>query len=134
MKHAFQALPGLKGRARPVVDLVVEGLELAPQACLVDTGATEVRMGGHVADLAGIELDPSLRDQIVVGGVRTTGTAATVELELRQGRETHAWSPTVYFCDPWPWAFGLLGLAGLDPFLVTIDSCEEWSELRPRRA
>ena len=134
MKHAFQALPGLKGRARPVVDLVVEGLELAPQACLVDTGATEVRMGGHVADLAGIELDPSLRDEIVVGGVRTTVTAAIVELELRQARETHAWSPTVYFCDPWPWAFGLLGLAGLDPFLVTIDSYEEWSELRPRRA
>lgn len=132
MKHAFQALPGLKGRARPVVDLVVEGLELAPQACLVDTGATEVRMGAHVAELAGIELNPPLRAEVLVGGVRTTGSTATVELQLRQGRETHTWSQTVYFCDPWPWAFGLLGLAGLDPFLVTIDSYEEWSELRPR--
>jgi hypothetical protein len=28
--------------------------------------------------------------------------------------------------------FGLLGPAGLDPFIVTIDSYEEWWELRPR--
>lgn len=42
------------------------------------------------------------------------------------------WRPTVYFCDPWPWAFGLLGLSGLDPFLVTINAYDEWSELKPR--
>ena len=131
MKHAFQSLPGLSGRARPVVDLVVEGLDLAPQACLIDTGATAIRMGEHVAQLAGIELDGGIGDRIVVGGVRTTGRSATVQLELRQGRLSHTWSPTVYFCEPWPWAFGLLGLAGLDPFLVTIDAYEEWSELRP---
>jgi len=134
VRHAFQALPGLAGRARPVVDLVVEGLELAPQACLLDTGATEVRMGAHVAELAGIELDESLLTQeAVIGGLQTTRVAAAVRLELRQGEERHAWSSTVYFCDPWHWAFGLLGLAGMDPFRVTIDSCEEWSELRLRR-
>ena len=49
-------------------------------------------MGLHVADLAGIELDPS---SMAVG-------------------------------------IGLLGLGGLDPFLLTLDSYEEWSELRPR--
>lgn len=131
MKHHFQALPGLAGRSRPVVDLVVEGLELAPQACLLDTGATDVRMGMHVAELAGVELDDSLSREIVVAGLRTVGRAANVRLELRQGARGHAWSPTVYFCDPWPWAFGLLGLAGMDPFLATIDSYEEWAELRP---
>lgn len=131
MKHSFQALPGLAGRARPVVDLVVEGLELAPQACLLDTGATDVRMGAHVAALAGVELDSALSREVVVAGLRTTGRAASVQLELRQGSDTHAWSPTVYFCDPWPWAFGLLGLAGLDPFLTTLDSYEEWVELHP---
>jgi hypothetical protein len=133
VKLAFQELPGLTGRARPVVDLVVEGLELAPQALLMDTGATEIRMGEHVAQLAGIELEDALEEEIAVAGMRTTGVAATVQLELRQGRGSHVWSPTVYFCDPWPWAFGLLGLAGLDPFIVTVDSYEEWSELRPRR-
>jgi hypothetical protein len=132
VRHPFQALPGHAGRARPVVDLVIEGLELAPQACLLDTGAAEIRMGEHVADLAGIDLSAGISSEIVVGGLRATGRGATVQLELRQGRLSHAWSPTVYFCDPWPWAFGLLGLSGLDPFLVTINAYEEWSELKPR--
>ncbi len=89
-------------------------------------------MGRHVAELAGIELDDALTREVVVGGLRTTGVAATVGLELRQGPTSRTWSPTVYFCDPWHWAFGLLGLAGMDPFRVTIDSYEEWSQLRPR--
>jgi len=74
-----------------------------------------------------------MTEEIIVAGVRTRGDAATVQLELRQGDRSHAWSPLVYFRDPWPWAVGLLGLAGLDPFVLTIDSYEEWSELRPRR-
>jgi hypothetical protein len=132
MRHAFQALPGQVGRARPVVDLVVEGLDMAPQACLIDTGASEVRMGRHVAEVAGIDLTGELVEEIIVGGLRTTASGVTVELELRQGRTSRSWSPTVYFCDPWPWAFGLLGLSGLDPFLVTISAYDEWSELKPR--
>jgi hypothetical protein len=28
-------------------------------------------------------------------------------------------------------AFGLLGLGGLDPFLITLDAYEEWVELHP---
>jgi hypothetical protein len=131
MRHAFQALPGQAGRSRPVADLIVEGLELAPQACLLDTGATEIRMGVHVAELAGIELATGLDEDVVVGGMRTTGRGVPVQLELRQGRDSHAWAPTVFFCDPWPWAFGLLGLAGLDPFLVTVNTYDEWSTLTP---
>ena len=104
------------------MDFVVEGLELAPQACLLDTGASDVRMGEHVAELAGVELETTDSREIVVGGLRTSGRAARVELALRQGSSSHAWSSTVYFCDPWPWAFGLLGLGGLDPFLVSINT------------
>ncbi len=133
MKHPFQALPGQIGRARPVVDLVVEGLELAPQACLLDTGASEIRMGQHVAELAGIDLDPNIHDELVVGGLRTSCRAAMLQLELHQGEESHTWTATVYFCDPWPWAFGLLGLGGLDPFLLTLNAYQEWVELRPLR-
>jgi hypothetical protein len=132
VRHAFQALPGHAGRPRPVVDLVVDGLDVAPQACLLDTAAAEIRMGDHVAALAGIDLSAGISTAIAVGGVRTTGRSATVQLELRQGRLRHVWSPTVYFCEPWPWAFGLLGLSGLDPFLVTINTYEEWSELKPQ--
>ncbi len=130
MRHRFQALPGQRGRSRPVVDIVVEGLDLAPQACLVDTGATDVRMGRHVADLAGIDLGSARwSDEVVVGGLRTTCSAETVQLELRQGDDSHVWSPSVHFCDPWPWAFSLLGLSGLDPFLLTVNAYEEWVEL-----
>ena len=132
MKLAFQALPGQVGRARPVVDLVVEGLDLAPQACLIDTGATEIRMGRHVAEIVGLDLDGAVVDEVVVGGLRTTACGVETDLELRQGRSSHTWSPMVYFCDPWPRAFGLLGLSGLDPFLLTISAYDEWSELRPR--
>lgn len=132
MRHAFQALPGQVGRARPVVDLVVGGLDVAPQACLIDTGASEVRMGRHVAEFAGIGLTDELVDEIFVGGLRTTASGVTADLEVKHGQSSHAWSPTVYFCDPWPWAFGLLGLSGLDPFLVTINAYDEWSELKPR--
>ena len=131
MRHSFQALPPHTGRPRPVVDLVVEGLELAPQACLLDTGATDIRMGHHVAELAGIDLSDTTEDEIIVGGLQTTCRPVSVQLELRQGKESHTWTPTVYFCDPWPWAFGLLGLGGLDPFLVSINTYEEWAELHP---
>ncbi len=88
-------------------------------------------MGGHVAELAAIELSTVAASEIVVGGLRTTGRAVEVQLELRQGSDSRVWSPTVYFCDPWPWAFGLLGLAGLDPFRVLLDSYEEWVQLLP---
>ena len=81
-------------------------------------------MGLHVPDLAGIELDACLIEEIVVGGLRTVGNGASVQLELRRAEDTHLWSQTIYFCDPWPWAFGLLGLSGLDPFLLTLDSYE----------
>lgn len=131
MRYGFQALPGIGGRARPIVDLVVEGLDLAPQACLLDTGASAVRMDRRVAELVGVELDGDERCEIVVAGLRTSGTAAQVELALRRGSERHAWSSTVYFCEPWPWAFGLLGLEGMDSFLTIIDSYEEWVELQP---
>ncbi len=131
MKRAFQALPAVAGRSRPIVDLVVEGLELAPQACLLDTGASAIRMGRHVAQLAGIDLAGAPRHELLIAGLRTQGVEAIVQLQLRQGADSQTWSPTVTFCDPWPWAFGLLGLAGLDPFLTTIDTYEEWVELRP---
>lgn len=133
MRYGFQALPGVAGRARPIVDLVVEGLELAPQACLLDTGASAVRMGRHVAEIAGVELDGGEQCEIAVGGARTSGTAARVELALRRGPDRHVWSSTVYFCEPWPWSFGLLGLAGMDSFLTIVDSYEEWLEVQPLR-
>lgn len=72
----------------------------------------------------------AVSSEIVIGGVRTIGRAARVQLELRESANARTWMPTVYFCDPWPWAFGLLGLGGLDPFRLIVDPYEGWLELR----
>jgi hypothetical protein len=135
VRFAFRALPDPIGpavRARPIVDVVVAGLELAPQACLLDSGATAVRMGRHVADLAGVDLEGAPSARVAVGGGLVEGLVAEVSLEVGDGSETYSWDAPVWFCDPWRPAFGLLGLTGFfDRFLVTFAAYEEWFDLRP---
>jgi hypothetical protein len=117
-------------RARPIVDLVVEGLDIAPQACLLDTGATAIRLGAHVAELCGIDTTKSLETKIAVRGALVTARMAIVSLQVTREQDTHQWSAPVWFCEPWTPAFGLLGLTGFfDQFHVTIAAYEEWFEL-----
>jgi hypothetical protein len=119
-------------RARPIVDLVVEGLDIAPQACLLDTGATAIRLGAHVAELCGIDTTKSLETKLAVGGTLVTARMAIVGLQATCEQDTHQWSAPVWFCEPWTPAFGLLGLTGFfDQFEVTITAYEEWFELTP---
>jgi hypothetical protein len=134
VRFPFRHIPagGAEVRARPIVDVVVGGLELAPQACLLDSGATAVRMGLHVAELGGVDLANAPRERIAVGGDVVEGRVAEVSLEVRAGSTAHRWEAPVWFCDPWRPAFGLLGLTGFfDHFLVTLCAYEEWIELRP---
>ena len=135
MRFAFRELPDPTGpgvRARPIVDLVVEGLELAPQACLLDSGAPAVRMGHHVADLAGLDLEDAPSTRIAVGGGVIEGRLGEVTLQVGAGGERCQWEAPVWFCEPWRPAFGLLGLTGFfDRFIVTLAAYEEWFELRP---
>lgn len=119
-------------RARPIVDVVVEGLEIAPQACLLDSGATAIRFGAHVAELCGVDLSDAPQKQIAVGGALVTARMAEVNLRVADEEGAYAWSAPVWFCDPWMPAFGLLGLTGFfDHFAVMIASYEEWIELTP---
>ena len=79
MRFAFRALPSASGGAltpRPVVDIALEGLEVAPIACLLDTGALRTRMSAEIAPLAGIELTGDLTEEFYVGGVKTAGQLA----------------------------------------------------------
>lgn len=135
MRFEFREIPdpsGSRARARPIIDVVVEGLELAPQACLLDSGASAVRMGGHVAELIGLDLKDAPRTSLAVGGTLVTGRSAEVTLELSGQGSSHRWSAPVWFCDPWHPAFGLLGLTGFfDQFEITVSAYEEWVELRP---
>jgi hypothetical protein len=124
-------------RPRPIVDVVVEGLEIAPQACLLDSGATAVRFGAHVAELCGVDLSASPTKKIAVGGALVTARLAEVSLWVADQDDSYQWSAPVWFCEPWTPAFGLLGLTGFfDQFEVTIASYEERIELTPigRRA
>lgn len=135
MRFGFRELPdsGQEGvRARPIIDVVVEGLEIAPQACLLDSGATAIRFGVHVAELCGVDLSNAPQKQLAVGGAIVTARMAEVDLFVQDHEDSYTWSPPVWFCDPWAPAFGLLGLTGFfDHFEVTIASYEERFELTP---
>jgi hypothetical protein len=119
-------------RAQPIVDVVVEGLDIAPQACLLDSGATAVRFGAHVASICGVDLSEAPRTRLAVGGAVVSALQAEVTLVVGDDSESYAWTTPVWFCDPWVPAFGLLGLAGFfDQFEVTIAAYDEWIELTP---
>jgi hypothetical protein len=135
VRFAFREIPDPSAaavRARPIVDVVVGGLELAPQACLIDSGSTAVRMGSHVAELIGLDLTGAPTQVIAVGGARVEGCMALVSLEISDGESSHRWEAPVWFCAPWRPAFGLLGLTGFfDHFVVTLAAYEEWLDLQP---
>jgi hypothetical protein len=135
VRFPFRDIPDPSGnsiRPRPIVDVVVEGLELAPQACLLDSGASAVRMGSHVAELIGCDLTDAPQSRIAVGGTLVTGCSTEVALEVSDGNANHQWIAPVWFCEPWHPAFGLLGLTGFfDQFEITVAAYEEWVELRP---
>lgn len=135
MRFGFRELPEPgtdRVRARPIVDVVVEGLEIAPQACLIDSGATAVRFGSHVAELCGIDLTDAPEARLAVGGASISALMAEVGLLVDDGSASYEWTAPVWFCDPWVPSFGLLGLTGFfDHFRVTIASHEGWIELVP---
>lgn len=109
MKFAFKELPGTShDYLRPAVPVTVEGIPRAPQLCLLDTGALHNRFGVWVAEAAGIELSGAEQQRVAVGGFETRARQAFVRLSL--GDVT--WEAPVWFCDPWPLAFHLLGQEG----------------------
>jgi hypothetical protein len=135
LRFAFREVPdpGSKSvRPRPIVDVVVEGLEIAPHACLLDSGATAVRFGIDLAEICGIDLAAAPTTQLAVGGARVTGRMAEVSLRIADEQESYEWTAPAWFCEPWTPAFGLLGLTGFfDHFEVTISSYDERIDLTP---
>ena len=136
MRFPFRALPAASGGAltpRPVVDIALEGLTAAPIGCLLDTGALRTRMSAELAPLAGVELDNALTEEFYVVGFRTIGVLARVSLTVTDGTNDYSWDAPVWFCDPWPHPFGLVGLEGfLHYFLVTIRAYDGYLEIEPQ--
>jgi hypothetical protein len=135
VRFDFQQLPGEapgRDRARPVVEVVVNGLDWVPVTCLVDSGAQAVRLGLELGTSLGVEVTGPSTGRLAVAGILAESWQAEVSLSVGRGTDAHRWDATIYVCDPFPPGFGLLGLTGFfDQFLVTIDAYEEWLELAP---
>ena len=128
MRFEFLELPGEARLARPVVPVQVEDMEEAPQLCLVDTGSTTNRFGAWLAEATGIELEDLPESTVHVAGVTTVARHGRADLTIA-GRRYDA---PVTFCDPWPFAFNLLGQEGfLRFFRVTICVAEGWLDVEP---
>jgi len=109
MRFAFKELPGATADyRRPVLPVTVEGLPRAPQLCLLDTGTLHNRFGAWVAEAAGIDLAGGHRERIAVGGFTSEARQVSVQLTVAD----HTWEAPVWFCDPWPLSFHLLGQEG----------------------
>jgi hypothetical protein len=109
MKFDFKELPGhSRDYLRPAVPVRLEGLARAPQLCLLDTGALHNRFAAWTATAAGIDLAGADRERVAIGGFVAIARQAPVQLTL--GEVT--WEAPVWFCDPWPLAFHLLGQEG----------------------
>jgi hypothetical protein len=136
MRFPFRALPAASGgelAPRPVVDIALDGLLAALMECLLDTGALRTRMSAELAPLAGIELDGAATEEFFVAGLKTAGALARVNLTVTDGAEEFSWDAPVWFCDPWPYPFGLAGLEGfLRHFVVTIRTYDRYLDIEPQ--
>jgi Aspartyl protease len=132
MRFTFLELPGDRAPlTRPVVPVQVEDLEEAPQLCLVDTAATTNRFGSWLAEAIGVDLSAAPQSTVTVGGLRATARHSRVDLTIAGVR----YNAPVTFCDPWPFAFNLLGQEGfLRFFRVTLCAADSWLEIEPEPA
>jgi hypothetical protein len=101
---------------------------MAPQLCLVDSGALRNRFGRWLADAAGIPLAGAPEERIAVGGFEANAWMARVDLSVGDSR----FDAPVWFCDPWPLSFHLLGQEGfLRYFRVTLSAAQGWLDCEP---
>jgi hypothetical protein len=113
---------------RAVVPVHLEDLDDAPQLCLVDTGATTNRFGAWLAEATGVDLARAPSDRVVIAGVTTTARHARASLTIAG----HRYDAPIAFCDPWPFAFNLLGQEGfLRYFRVTLCARDFWLDVEP---
>ncbi len=133
MRFDFLELPGEGPVAltRPVVPVQIEDLSHVPQLCLIDTGSTANRFAAWLAEASGISLARAPETRLTIGGVQTVARHARAELTIGDVR----YDAPISFCDPWPFAFNLLGQEGfLRFFRLTLCAAEGWLEVEPEPA
>ena len=136
MRFEFIELPvqvrtGQAPLVRPVVPVQVEDHSEAPQLCLIDTGSNANRFGAWIAESLGVDLDGAPESKLALGGGVTRARHARCDLTIAGYR----YDAPVSFCDPWPFAFHLLGQEGfLRYFRVVLCAAECWLEIEPEQA
>jgi len=74
----------------------------------------------------------TVSEDVHIGGRRVRAVPAQVSLRLDSANERFDWDATVWFCDPWPFPFQLLGMEGfLQRFRVTLSAYHEWLDCHP---
>lgn len=130
MRAAFSATyPDIT--PRPLVpfrlDQMSEGQSLVG---LVDSGALTTTLDARLADAMEIDLDPSTRETMRVGGSTLEYYWSTVGLIVGQ----HKWDSDVRFAHGWNASHQLLGLRDLFVlFKVDVDAYAQSTEIHPRR-
>ena len=129
MRFEFLELPGEADTlVRPVVPVQFEDLEEAPQLCLIDTGSTTNRFGAWLAEATGVDLEGAPESTLHLGRLTTTARHARADLTIAGVR----YDVPVSFCDPWPFAFNLLGQEGfLRFFRLTLCAADCRLEIEP---
>jgi hypothetical protein len=106
MIFRYTELPDSTGsKPRPIVDLGIESMETVLVPCLIDSGALNSLLPAWSADIAGVDLTGIAEEPLGAGGSTTTARFVTVSLSAAD----LVWEAEVGFCDPWPYAWGLLG-------------------------
>ena len=128
----YSELPdGAGGHPRPLLDLAVGAMDDALLPCLVDSGALNTLLPRWVADAAGIDLEDTPKSELIVAAAPTAASFVTVSLAV----DEYVWEAEVGFCDPWPYAWGLLGqLSFFRYFVVTFRAFDLEFEATPLRA
>jgi hypothetical protein len=100
----------------------------APQLCLIDTGSTANRFGAWIAEAVGVDLTGAPESDVALAGTTTHAVHGRCDLTIAGVR----YNAPVTFCDPWPFAFHLLGQEGfLRFFRLTVCAAEFWLEIEP---
>ena len=126
MRFPFTRLDkNVSNPARPLLPVQIDGLDQAI-ACLIDTGALYTRLPGWTADLIGIDLTDAPTQGIAVGGQAMTARQSHVVLTIAGV----TLPSSVWFCEPWAQAFGLIGQEDvLRALRLVFSASEQWFEL-----
>lgn len=126
---AYTELPDEAGGwPRPILDVVVGDMDDVLVPCLVDSGALHTLLPRWVADAGAISLDGASTAVVRVAAASTTARFTTVRLSTG----AHAWEADIGFCDPWPYAWGLLGQRSFFRFFtVTFRAADFELEIEP---